>query len=133
MKRLVLVEEDDGLAACLTEYFQDRYWVSRRGDLPEAIRLLRAEGGDVLFADLSRQSMAALRSLQELRAVLPRTHIVLTYLAPIEDETREGGFKEVSDLFLRKPYDVKAVDEAIRRISESPVTRPPGQREQEGN
>lgn len=115
--RMVFVEEDDGLAQCLIDHFGGRHWIRRSESLDEAIRVLREEGADLLFADLSAAGENPADRIREIRRIRPGSYVVLTHLESFSNGAEEEEIREAAHLVLRKPYDLVAVDRAVRDLS----------------
>ncbi len=117
MERMILIEKDDDLAVCVSDYFQSRYLVSRFGSLSDAARYLNRDGAALLMADITSGIGKDEELLAKVRVRHKELCIVLTYLAPLATSFSEKSLQEHSDLLIRKPYRVMDVDSALHNLT----------------
>jgi len=82
LRRMILVEPDDDLAGCVSEFFRNRFEVVRKDSLDEAGKVMNRDGADVLLADISSLPAGDASIVEQIRRESPDSKVVLTYLAP---------------------------------------------------
>jgi DNA-binding NtrC family response regulator len=113
LERMILVEADDDLAACVREYFSGRYEVCHLKNLAEADADRGIEQTALVFADVDANSPDQWNIVERFRKDYPRLKIVLTYLTPSPGGIWEARMHDIVDVLVRKPYSVVEVDKAI--------------------
>ena len=114
MRRMILVEADDELAACVHDYFVGQYDVTRVADLEAASRELRSGTEDVLIADIDSGTPAQTALIDSLRRDHPDLKIVVTYLVTQPGDDWVARVSGPADVVVRKPYSVLDIDRMLR-------------------
>ena len=115
-KRLIVMEPDTDLAACVSEFFGDQYEVTRVQTMEQLEREFEGADPALLIIDFEVCSEDRVSTFEKLHRDFPRTRIVATYFSPPASETWERRIRENADVFIRKPYGVVDVDRAIRAL-----------------
>ncbi|GGT97760.1 response regulator transcription factor [Streptomyces coeruleorubidus] len=123
--RVLLAEDDDGVAGALTEALYDN------GHLPARVRrgedvLARHRQADLLLLDLGLPDLDGLEVLRKLRAVSPLPVVVLT--ARGDERSVVRGLRLGADDYLVKPVrlaELLARIEAVTRRATTPATPAP--------
>lgn len=127
MKRLLLVEDDYGLAIVLADALaEDGYDVRSvtRGDA--ALREALGEPFDVICLDVTLPGRCGFDVCRDLRESGVRSPILmLTGLSELEDKVR--GFDAGADDYLTKPFDVRELLARLRALLRRAESQsPPG-------
>jgi CheY-like chemotaxis protein len=122
--RALLVEDDDGVAAMVTEMLGELgFEVARSPDAGDALAKLEADQAfDLVLSDMVMPGDLDGRMLaREIRSRLPRMPVLLTsgYSAAAA-EAEADGFR-----VLAKPYRLDALDEALREARDDVQTAKP--------
>ena len=117
VKRMVLIEADKDLAACVTRFFSDRFDVCHVETLEEALATLRSQAAEFLFADIDSPSLEQTSVIEQIRCDYPQMNIIVSYLSPTTGEPWEQRFNDCVDVLVRKPYRVSEVDDAMRALN----------------
>jgi CheY-like chemotaxis protein len=103
--RVLLVEDDDSLRSCLTEFLGSNGWdVAATGFAAEALRLAERQRFDFSLLDFHLPGMTGLELFQRLASLRPLPAILMSGLASAE-EARVAQLAGFFD-FLRKPLDL---------------------------
>jgi len=110
-ERSILLVERDPYAADLAEYFlrTEGYDVHVARAVPEAERLIRAQGIDLVIVDLMIGGGGGLRLCERLRDTLP-------VLAVSALDQRERAMAAGADAFIRKPFEPLMLVSAARDL-----------------
>ena len=90
----------------------------------ETSTALENQRAGVLFADIDTRSPEELSILEQIHHDNPDLRIILTYLAPPEDEKWETRACESADIVIRKPYGLVDVDRVIRTWDDTDSRQP---------
>jgi CheY-like chemotaxis protein len=114
--RVLLVEDSETVRMLTAEYLRGLGCNVVDVDAAEVAldRLLAGESFDVLFTDQSLPGMSGMDLARKVRRAYPRMHLIIS-----------SGFDQVPDLvdllprvlFLPKPYDLAALDQALSVVS----------------
>lgn len=114
--RVLVIEEDDLLRWSLTHYLaEDGEEIRAIGGLNEVATALATEP-DVIIFDLDLPRSTTLGWLRLLREGAPRAVLIATTAEAAEDQEKAALAEGVSAI-LRKPFDLRAVRELIRRCA----------------
>ena len=116
MDRMVLVEPDEDLTACVTRFFSDRFEVCHVSTLEEAQAALRDREARILFANIDSPGRRHASIIEQIHSDQPQMRIIVSYLSPTSGESWEKSFNECVDVFVRKPYRVFEVDKVLRAL-----------------
>ena len=106
VKRILLVEDDVGIANVLAMHLRDeRYEVVHSADGAEGLRLLEAGGWDALVLDLMLPGVDGLEICRRARAMTRYTPIIITS-ARSSEVHRILGLELGADDYLAKPFSV---------------------------
>ncbi|MCA8976499.1 MAG: response regulator [Planctomycetes bacterium] len=130
--RILLVEDNDSLRACLCEFLASNGWdVTATAEGEEAMGLAAQLRFDFTILDYHLPGITGLELFRQLAASRPLPAILMSGLASTEEilAARDAGFFS----FLRKPLELGAlrstVEQLIRTHFGGPLTRtnlPPG-------
>jgi two-component system OmpR family response regulator len=114
--RLLLVEDDDSLAAGLAEAFvRSGYAVDRAADGAEALRLAGARSYEACVLDLGLPDRDGIDVLRLLRAsAFPAPVLVLTARDGLDD--RVLGLDAGADDYLAKPFELEELEARLRAL-----------------
>jgi len=105
-KRILLVEDDVGIANVLAMHLRDeRYDVVHSADGAEGLRLLEQGGWDALVLDLMLPGVDGLEICRRARAMTRYTPIIITS-ARSSEVHRILGLELGADDYLAKPFSV---------------------------
>ena len=134
--RVLLVEDDDSLRSCLSEYLSDEGWdVGATGFASEALRMARQQRFDFTLLDFHLPETTGLELFQRLASLRPLPAILMSGLATPEEAAaaQHAGFFA----FLRKPLDLTHLRSSLQGLIQThfggplapngffPPTRPP--------
>lgn len=106
LKRILLVEDDIGIANVLAMHLRDeRYEVVHSADGAEGLRLLEQGGWDALVLDLMLPGVDGLEICRRARAMTRYTPIIITS-ARSSEVHRILGLELGADDYLAKPFSV---------------------------
>ncbi|SDD05455.1 two component transcriptional regulator, winged helix family [Cupriavidus sp. YR651] len=106
LKRILLVEDDIGIATVLAMHLRDeRYEVVHSADGAEGLRLLEQGGWDALVLDLMLPGVDGLEICRRARAMTRYTPIIITS-ARSSEVHRILGLELGADDYLAKPFSV---------------------------
>jgi DNA-binding NtrC family response regulator len=103
--RVLLVEDDDSLRNCLSEFLGGQGWeVDATGTAAEALSLVRRHRFDFSLLDFHLPGMTGLELFQQMASFRPLPAILMSGLATPEEAAaaQHAGFFA----FLRKPLDL---------------------------
>ncbi len=103
--RVLLVEDDDSLRSCLSEFLGNQGWeVGAAGTAAEALHMIRRQRFDFSLVDFHLPGMTGLELFQQMAALRPLPAILMSGLASLEEAAaaQHAGFFT----FLRKPLDL---------------------------
>jgi DNA-binding NtrC family response regulator len=127
--RVLLVEDDDSLRACLGEFLASHGWevaATARGQ--EAMALAQRHRFDFSILDFHLPGMTGLELFHQLARIRPLPAILMSGLASLEEaaQARRLGFFT----FLRKPLELehlrRSVQQLITEHFGGPLARFPG-------
>ena len=113
--RILLVEDDDALRACLDDFLASQGWsVAATHHPDEALTLAQRERFDFTLLDFHLPDRTGLELFQQLAALRPLTAILMSGLASAAAvaAAREAGFFT----FLRKPLDLLRLRQSVDRL-----------------
>ena len=113
--RILLVEDDDALRACLEEFLASQGWAVGSTALPdEALGMAQRQRFDFSLLDFHLPATTGLELFHRLMAVQPLPSILMSGLASAAEAAaaREAGFFT----FLQKPLDLQLLRQALDRL-----------------
>lgn len=132
--RVLLVEDDDSLRCCLTEFLAAQGWdVRATAFAHEALRLATRQRFDFSLMDFHLPGMTGLQLFQQLVAQRPLPAILMSGLASPDEATaaHHAGFFA----FLRKPLELERLRRSLEQLIQThfggplivhlPPTQPP--------
>ena len=124
IKTVLVVEDDAGLAECLTLLLQDMtsYQVMHVFDGFAALKAVRTITPHLILLDYMLPGMDGLQCLDQLRASkeAERTAVILMSTALPEGVQMRGRVQDRTDLvFLEKPFEMDTLLTLIRHILEN--------------
>src|SRR5215472_13721277 len=115
-KRILLVEDDVGIANVLAMHLRDeRYEVVHSADGAEGLRLLEQGGWDALVLDLMLPGVDGLEICRRARAMARYTPIIITS-ARSSEVHRILGLELGADDYLAKPFSVLELVARVRAL-----------------
>jgi DNA-binding NtrC family response regulator len=129
--RVLLVEDDDSLRTCLTEFLAGQGWeVGATGFATEALRMARQRRFDFSLLDFHLPETTGLELFQRLASERPLPSILMSGLASAEEATaalHAGIFA-----FLSKPLDLVRLRSSLQHLIQThfggPLAPPVGPR-----
>jgi len=103
--RVLLVEDDDSLRSCLSEFLGSQGWeVGATGFAAEALHMIQQRRFDFSLLDFHLPGMTGLELFQQIATLRPLPAILMSGLASPEEAAaaQHAGFFA----FLRKPLDL---------------------------
>lgn len=116
--RILLVEDDDSLRTCLSEFLAGYGWsVEALAHSEEAVWLAQRQRFDFSILDFHLPGMTGLELFQQLAAIRPLPAILMSGLATAEEAAaaRHAGFFT----FLRKPLELARLRQAVQMLIQS--------------
>lgn len=116
--RILLVEDDDSLRACLGDFLSTQGWsVEATAFATEALQLMQRQRFDFGLLDFHLPETTGLELFQQLRAVRPLPSILMSGLASAAEAAaaREAGFFA----FLRKPLELPRLRQSLQHLIQS--------------
>ena len=113
--RVLLVEDDDSLRSCLSEFLACQGWdVAATAFAHDAVRLAQQQRFDFSLLDFHLPGTTGLQLFQQLAAVRPLPAILMSGLASAEEAAaaQHAGFFA----FLRKPLDLARLRGALQGL-----------------
>lgn len=116
-KRILVVEDDDDIAALLVRLLQREYEVARESDGPGALAAATRAPPDLVILDVMIPGFDGLGVAQRLKMV-PETRrvpvIFLTAKATPRDAAR--GLEAGGKAYITKPFHVRDVLDRVRKL-----------------
>lgn len=126
--RVLIVEDDSGIAATLTDYLQACGHLSDWAASPaQALLRLEENSFDAIVLDRGLPRMEGLRFLQLLRDELDLATPVLVLTARDSEADKLAGFAAGADDYVVKPFSLAEVEarlRALQRRAGSPAAQP---------
>ncbi|MFO1077362.1 MAG: response regulator [Planctomycetota bacterium] len=116
--RILLVEDDDSLRLCLSEFLASQGWdVAAAGHGVEAIQFVRQRRFDFSILDFHLPGQTGLELFRQLAAMQPLPAILMSGLCTTEEAlaARDAGFFS----FLRKPLELGALRQSVQNLIRS--------------
>jgi len=113
--RVLLVEDDDSLRCCLSEFLAGQGWdVGATGLAVEALRMAQRQRFDFTLLDFHLPGMTGLELFQQLVSLRPLPAILMSGLASHEEvlAAQHAGFFA----FLRKPLDLARLRGSLHQL-----------------
>lgn len=113
--RVLLVEDDDSLRSCLSEFLASQGWeVGATGFANEALRMARHRRFDFSLLDFHLPETTGLELFHQLASMRPLPAILMSGLANAEEAAaaQHAGFFA----FLRKPLDLTHLRTSLHRL-----------------
>ena len=126
--RILLVEDDVTLRACLGDFLASEGWaVAATGYATEALAMARAQRFDFSILDFHLPGTTGLELFQKLASMRPLPAILMSGLATAAEAAaaRDAGFFT----FLRKPLELERLRQSLDALIQThfggPIARPP--------
>lgn len=113
--RVLLVEDDDSLRSCLSEFLGSHGWdVAATGLAVEALRLAQRQRFDFSLLDFHLPGMTGLELFQQMASFRPLPAILMSGLASADEAAaaQHAGFFA----FLRKPLDLVRLRSSLQLL-----------------
>jgi len=113
--RVLLVEDDDSLRCCLSEFLASHGWeVLATASAAEAMSMAWRQRFDFSILDFHLPGMTGLDLFQHLASVRPLPSILMSGLASAEEAAaaRQAGFFT----FLRKPLELERLRQSLQLL-----------------
>jgi CheY-like chemotaxis protein len=113
MTRVLVVEDDEGVAEAISMALEDRYEILQAHNGQQALALLATTPVDLVVLDLMMPVMDGHEFMDEFRAAGGTTPVIVASASPdLAHHCARIGAQD----FLSKPYDLDALLEKIRRL-----------------
>jgi len=116
--RILLVEDNDSLRACLGEFLASQGWeVASTAFATEAVTMMRRQRFDFSLLDFHLPETNGVELLQQLASIRPLPSILMSGLANASEvaAARRAGFFT----FLRKPLDLNHLRTSLEHLIQS--------------
>ncbi|MFN3725821.1 MAG: phosphate regulon transcriptional regulator PhoB [Allosphingosinicella sp.] len=116
--RLLLVEDDDGLAELLRWHFErEEFDVERTPDGEEALLLAKENPPDVVLLDWMIEGISGIEVCRRLRRATPTANLPIIMLTGRgEEEDRIRGLDTGADDFVTKPFSPRELVARVRAV-----------------
>ena len=116
--RLLLVEDDDGLAELLRWHFErEEFDVERTPDGEEALLLAKENPPDVVLLDWMIAGLSGIEVCRRLRRSTPTANLPIIMLTGRgEEEDRIRGLETGADDFVTKPFNPRELVARVRAV-----------------
>lgn len=116
--RLLLVEDDDGLAELLRWHFErEEFDVERTPDGEEALLLAKENPPDVVLLDWMIEGISGIEVCRRLRRAPPTANLPIIMLTGRgEEEDRIRGLDTGADDFVTKPFSPRELVARVRAV-----------------
>lgn len=116
--RLLLVEDDDGLAELLRWHFErEEFDVERTPDGEEALLLAKENPPDVVLLDWMIEGLSGIEVCRRLRRATPTANLPIIMLTGRgEEEDRIRGLETGADDFVTKPFSPRELVARVRAV-----------------
>lgn len=112
--RVLVVEDNDDIAAYIGSRFKDKYLVSYASDGRQGCAMARELMPDIIITDLMMPVMDGLSLCRTIRADDVTSHIpIVVVTAKVTDAERLEGLRAGADAYLAKPF---SSDELLTRV-----------------
>lgn len=122
MKRLLVVDDDEGTRESLRLIFSQDYSLKLTATSREALGVLAAQSVDLILLDVLMPEKDGVTLLKELTALYPETPVIMisasTNARPIVESMKSGTVD-----FVTKPFDVKELRHLVKRSLEHQTLR----------
>ena len=116
-KRLLIVEDDDGVRDALCMALAETYAVVTATDGREALALLTSDRFDVLLLDLMLPHLDGRGVMREMKR---RGLRVPTVLASAGREMRQVAREVEAEDWIEKPFDLSELESKLARVTQRP-------------
>lgn len=121
-KKILVCDDDAGVRRLLSLLLRDEYRVLEACDGEEALRVIEAQGPDLVLLDISMPRMNGLSTLKAYRRSHPALiTIVLTGRREIGIARRALALGAVE--YITKPFEAELIKTEVRRALEAPTAQ----------
>ena len=116
--RLLLVEDDDGLAELLRWHFErEEFDVERTPDGEEALLLAKENPPDIVLLDWMIEGLSGIEVCRRLRRATPTANLPIIMLTGRgEEDDRIRGLETGADDFVTKPFSPRELVARVRAV-----------------
>ncbi len=105
MRRMLIVEDEEGICDCLEQFFSGRgFSVVSAFSGEEAVERLRASPADVILIDIMLPGISGIEVLKRVKELRPEARVVMV-TARDEAEVREAARQYGADAYITKPFN----------------------------
>ncbi len=113
MKKILLVDDEEGIQLLYQEEFQDEgYEVISAFNGEEALEKFRSEIPDLVILDIQMPGMNGIEVLRQMKMIAPQLPIILSTAF---HEYKQDLSAWASDEFIVKSADLESLKEAVRK------------------
>lgn len=122
MLKILIVEDDDSISDCLTQYLCEQLDVrcERAPDLQDGMLKLEKSNYDVIFLDLLLDGDMGTPLIGIARTWWPERPPKIVVVSAMMGAEKVAQ-RNAADYFLPKPFDVERLDEIISEISRKEI------------
>jgi putative two-component system response regulator len=118
MARVMVVDDEKSIRRTLSEFLRrDGFEVSTAENADEALRLLSANGPDVVITDIILPRVSGVALLKEIRSISPDVQVLMMTGEPTVETASEAVRSGACD-YLMKPVSKEAVLRSVRHAAE---------------
>ncbi len=113
MKKILLVDDEEGIQMLYREEFEDEgYVVSSAYTGEEALQKLEQESPDLVILDIQMPGMNGVETLRQIKMIDPTLPVILS---TAYNEYKQDLGAWASDEYVVKSSDMTALKEAVRK------------------
>ena len=114
--RILFVDDDaETLLASSNAAAMSGYSVKTASKAVEALQIYAREGADVVVSNLHMPLVSGLELLRALKAIDPNAKVIMASGMASHEEV-DAAMKVGAGVFLRKPYEIEDLDNAIKKM-----------------
>ena len=117
MAALLIVEDDDTIREALCDLFSEEHTCSAVETAERALECLEAESYVVVLTDGSLPGMSGRRLLERIKRRWPNTPVII--ISGSDDDAYAQSLTKIGVFeYLKKPFQLEAVEESVNRAIE---------------
>lgn len=124
MARILIIEDEDGLAGAIRDWLVDEYYVVKAvGDGLSGLKELQSDSYEAAILDLMLPGLDGLEVCKRYRSGGGRTAILML-TAKSSISAKETGLDSGADDYLTKPFHLRELSARIRALLRRPQSTP---------